>query len=240
MLAVVRDQDVVTEERPKLGPDFAKGGRSAHIGIGVPVHLGCARRDRAVRPDQRVKPVHDLAVHHAHRPSFDDLAHLHVFVCCFQVKRDVALERGIELRGVHELEGLEQRKGEPVLAAIFSSQNLSSQNLARWVNPGPVPRGCNGSVACEGTWRTPAAANIPRNASSSPPCGSITMPCSPAIARESRLASRTASGLSAGSLSSSCRSSNAFRYGPTLCDRISSTSGANAWSARGRARRVST
>src|SRR3989442_15592051 len=69
MLAVVRDQDVVTEERPKLGPDFAKGGRSAHIGIGVPVHLGCARRDRAVRPDQRVEPGHDLAGHHAPRSS---------------------------------------------------------------------------------------------------------------------------------------------------------------------------
>src|SRR5213083_931978 len=61
-----------------------------------------------------------------------------------------------------------------------------------------------------------------------------------AIAAASRSASRTASGIAAGSVSSSCRSSRALRYGPTLCDRISSTSGTKARCDRVRARRFST
>src|SRR5882724_794181 len=110
MLAVVRDQDVVADEGSKLGSDFGKGGRSLHIGVAVPVYLGRPGRDRAVRLDQPVKPVYDFAAHHAHRPNFDDLANLHVFVSRFQVERDVALERGVELLGVQQLERLEEHE----------------------------------------------------------------------------------------------------------------------------------
>src|SRR5437867_7989079 len=55
-------------------------------------------RNRTVGPDQRVKPINDLAAHHAHRADLDYLADLHVLVGRLQVERHVALERGIEDR----------------------------------------------------------------------------------------------------------------------------------------------
>ena len=55
-----------------------------------------------------MKSVRDFAAYHAHRPNLHNLAHLHVLVCRFQVERDVALECGVELPGVQQLERLEE------------------------------------------------------------------------------------------------------------------------------------
>ena len=119
MLAVVRDEDVVADEGAELGPHLGKRSRIPHIRIGVAVHLGGAGRDRAVGLHQRMKPVHDVAAHHAHRPNLHNLANLHVLVGRLQVERDVAGEGIEDVEGVEVLEGLEQREREPVWAAIL-------------------------------------------------------------------------------------------------------------------------
>ncbi len=83
-----------------------------------------------------MKPVHDLALHHPRGPDLDDPARRDVGVRRLEVERDVPLERGIEALGVQQLERLEQREREPVLAAIRLHQSLARVDQPRGHAPG--------------------------------------------------------------------------------------------------------
>src|SRR5437879_10946099 len=103
MLAVVRDEDVVADEGSKSGPDFGKTGRIPDLAIRVAVDLARPRRDRPVRLDHGVKPVHDLALHHPRGADLDDAARRDVGVRGLEVERHVTLEWGIVIPRVYEL-----------------------------------------------------------------------------------------------------------------------------------------
>ena len=106
-LAVVRDEDVVADERPKLGPDLGERALAPHGLVSVPVDLRGTRGNRSIRLDQPVEPIDDLPLDHPGGPDLHDLAELCVLVGRLEIERNVALERGIERLAVQQLECLE-------------------------------------------------------------------------------------------------------------------------------------
>src|SRR5437762_1065215 len=110
VIAVVRDEDVLTAERLELRPHCVQRRRASNIVVGDAMRPCRPWRDRAARPNENAQLLARHAVPNAYGGHLDDFRRRHVRVRRLQVDRREVAELVPEAPHPEELGGFEERE----------------------------------------------------------------------------------------------------------------------------------